>query len=103
MVGRPRRGRGVPAAGHREVVAERRAVPLLDRLAPEGYPAMAADPVVAAERVVEADPVGEAKGLSQPAAAPEFQPLMVGSIAPTKRTRKGARRTAREPVLGFPV
>ena len=97
MVGRPRRGRGVPAAGHREVVAERRAVPLLDRLAPEGYLAMVADPVVAA------DPVVEAKDLSQLAAAPEFQPLMVGSIAPTKRTRKGARRTAREPVLGFPV
>ncbi len=84
-------------AGHREV-AERLAVPLLDRLAPEGHPAMVANPVVA-------DPVGEAmpKGLSQPAAAPEFQPLTVGSIAPMKRTRKGARPTVPELVLGFPV
>jgi hypothetical protein len=60
-----------------------------------------ADPA-AADPVEAADPVVEAKGLSQPAAAPEFQPLMAGSIAPTKRTRKGARRTAPELVLGFP-
>jgi hypothetical protein len=58
-----------------------------------------ADPVVAADPVVEAMP----KGLSQPVAALEFPAPMVGSIAPTKKTRKGARPTAPELVLGFPV
>jgi len=77
---------------------EHLAVALLDLLVPAGHPAV--DPAVAASPVLaEAVP----KGPSQPAAALEFQVQMVGSIAQTMRTRKGARPIAPELIRGFPA
>ncbi|PJG54360.1 hypothetical protein CVM73_16305 [Bradyrhizobium forestalis] len=78
-------------------MGEHLAVARLDHLAPEGHPAVTADPVVVGLVVAEAAP----KGLSQPEAALEFQAQMVGSIAQTKKMRKSARPIAPEQALGF--
>lgn len=72
---------------------------LPDPLAAEGQVVVAELMVVAG--LVVAEPVR--KGLSQPAAALEFQTQMVGSIAQTKKTRKNARLIARELTRGFRV
>jgi len=95
--GRPYRDRGAPAAGP-QGAGEPLAGALLNHLAPEeGQPV--ADPAVAAGLAV-AEAVR--KGLSQPAAALEFQTQVVGSIA-QKKTRKSARPSVRELTPGFRV
>ncbi len=95
--GRPYRDRGAPAAGQ-QGAGEPLAGALLNHLAPEeGQPV--ADPAVAAGLAV-AEAVR--KGLSQPAAALEFQTQVVGSIA-QKKTRKSARPSVRELTPGFRV
>lgn len=93
MIGLPRQGQGLPAAGHLAVV-EHLAVPVRDHLMQQGHPVVAADPVAGEAEAVP-------KGLSRPAAALDFQTLMVASIAQMTRTRRSARRIATALAPGF--